>query len=242
MSELFFAGGHSLEGLFEEGEHGRPWGGVVVAHPHPLYGGTMAQPVVYRIAKTCRERGLATLRFNFRGVGASTGTYSGSDEYLDVQAALAHLQQRLSENGGDEMAGDASPLPPPSQMPLGLAGYSFGSVMAAGACGGPPPVDALALVACPASWQETVPEAFARLAAYRGPVLAVCGEDDDIAPPGPLERMLSAMGLGYRLEVVAGASHFFEESRKEVGRLVAEFMAEELGKRGLPADGGGGAE
>ena len=89
-------------------------------------------------------------------------------------------------------------------------------------------MEALALIAFPVSWQEKSPEVFERLRAYRGPVLAVCGEDDDIAPPGPLERLLTDMGLDFRLEVLPGAGHLFEESRKEVGRLVAEFMAEEL--------------
>ena len=103
----------------------------------------MSQPVVYRVAKTCREHGLATLRFNFRGVGKSGGQYSGSEEHLDVQAALAHLQERLGERP------DGSPFPAAPLAPLGLAGYSFGSVMAARACAGPVPVDALALIAFP---------------------------------------------------------------------------------------------
>ncbi len=223
-AELFFAGDHMLEGIFEEGDLGRSWGGVVVAHPHPLYGGTMAQPVVYRVAKTCREHGLATLRFNFPGVGESGGQYSGRDEHLDVQAALAHLQERLG----------VSPLPSPPRPPLGLAGYSFGSIMSAMACAGPVPVDALALVALPAHWEDELPAAFDSLRAYRGPVLAVCGEEDDIAPPGPLERLLTDMGLDFRLEVLPGAGHFFEESRKEVGRLVAGFMAEELTEAAKP--------
>ena len=71
-------------------------GGVVVAHPHPLHGGTMAQPVVYRIARACREQRLATLRFNFRGVGGSAGTFSGTEEYRDVEAAAAFLRGRLA--------------------------------------------------------------------------------------------------------------------------------------------------
>jgi pimeloyl-ACP methyl ester carboxylesterase len=103
--------------------------------------------------------------------------------------------------------------------------------MAALASAGPVPIEALALIAFPASWDEKMPSAFESLRDYRGPVLAVCGEDDDIAPPGPLERFLSGMGLDFRLDVLPGAGHLFEESRKEVGRLVAEFMAEALGRR-----------
>ncbi len=96
---VYFSGDDRLEGILEwpagvgesaatGGEAGpRVAGGVVVAHPHPLYGGTMAQPVVYRVAQACRERGFASLRFNFRGVGQSEGRYSGSEEYRDVEAA-----------------------------------------------------------------------------------------------------------------------------------------------------------
>lgn len=233
MTGLFFAGGHTLEGIYEEGEHGRSWGGVVVAHPHPLYGGTMEQPVVYRIAKACRERGLASLRFNFRGVGKSGGSYSGTEEYLDVQAALAHLQERLSEGGENGETGLTSPLPAPTAAPLGLAGYSFGSIMSARACAGPVPVAALALIAFPAGWQDSLPAAFEALRTYRGPVLAVCGEDDDMAPPDTTERLLREMELDFTLEVIPGAGHLFEDSRKEVGRLVAEFTAEVLGRSGL---------
>src|SRR5947199_422566 len=83
--------------------------GVVICHPHPLYGGDMDNPVVVRVAEVCRELGLATLRFNFRGVGASTGRHGeGRDERHDVVGALAHLASVL-----------------PAGVPLVLAAYSF---------------------------------------------------------------------------------------------------------------------
>ena len=70
--------------------------GVVVSHPHPLYGGDMDSPVVARIVESCAGRGLATLRFNFRGVGASTGRHDeGRGEQDDVRASLARLQEAL---------------------------------------------------------------------------------------------------------------------------------------------------
>src|SRR5216117_3551162 len=96
-----------------------PGGGIVICHPHPLYGGDMDNPVVVRVAEVCRELGLATLRFNFRGVGASTGQHGqGRDERHDVTAALAHFASVL-----------------PSGAPLGLAGYSFGAAVAARVAG-----------------------------------------------------------------------------------------------------------
>src|SRR5437870_10480649 len=110
--------------------------GVVICHPHPLYGGDMDNPVVVRVAEVCRQLGLATLRFNFRGVGASTGQHGqGRDERHDVTAALAHFASVL-----------------PSDAPLGLAGYSFGAAVAARVAGEraeAPPLTAVALVAPP---------------------------------------------------------------------------------------------
>src|SRR5712691_11508132 len=111
-------------------------GGVVICHPRPLYGGDMDNPVVVRVAEVCRELGLATLRFNFRGVGASTGNHGhGRDERHDLAAALAHLAAAL-----------------PSMAPLGLAGYSFGASVAAGLAAEPgdlPMLAAVALIAPP---------------------------------------------------------------------------------------------
>ena len=106
--------------------------GVVVTHPHPLYGGDMDSPVVARIVESCAGQGLATLRFNFRGVGASTGRHDdGRGEQDDVRASLARLQDAL---GGDGR--------------VALAGYSFGAAVAA-AVAATAPVAGLALVAPP---------------------------------------------------------------------------------------------
>ena len=239
---VFFPGDDRLEGVLEwpesmtgddlpMGEEVSSWlaGGVVVAHPHPLHGATMDQPVVYRIAKCCRKRGFVTLRFNFRGVGRSAGFYSGDQEYRDVGAALSFLAGQLAALGGDTE-------PSAACLPLGLAGYSFGSVMAARiAAGGPVPVRALALVTFPVRWEEMPPDTAERLAAYRGPVLAVCAEHDDIAPPEEVEEALRGLGLDFRLSLVEGVGHFLEGKHLEVGELVADFMAEVVGRASAKA-------
>jgi len=225
----FFSGDDRLEGILEwpemSGEFGGPGGrasgppagGVVIAHPHSLYGGTMAQPVVYRVAQACREHGVATLRFNFRGVGGSAGTYSGVEEYRDVEAAAAYLRGQLAGWAG-ELA------PGVKELPMALAGYSFGSVMAAMAAAGAAPVRALALVAFVAAWEDMPTQAFERLAGFRGPVLAVCGDRDDLAPPQEVERALVKLGLDFHLSVVDGADHFFEGRQRDVGERVAAFL------------------
>jgi uncharacterized protein len=239
---LFFESDDRLEGILEWPEVGaevgpgidtdsghtgavagnkRVAGGVVVAHPHSLQGGTMAQPVVYRIARACREQRLATLRFNFRGVGGSSGVFSGTREYRDVEAAAAFFRGRLAALDGDLEPG-------PHTAPLALAGYSFGSVMAAMAAAGPVPVKALALVGFVVSWGEMPPDTLTRLAAFRGPVLAVCGENDDLGYPEEVERALKGIGVDFTLSVVRGAGHFFEGLQREVGERVAAFLAEAL--------------
>lgn len=228
-ARVFFPGDDRLEGMLgwpeaepAAGEGAPVAGGVVVAHPYPPHGATMAQPVVYRIAKSCRQRRLATLRFNFRGVEGSLGAFSGTEEHRDVEAAAAFLAGRLASSDGDPVSG-------PNTAPLALAGYSFGSVMAArAAAGAAVPVRALALVGFVVSWAELPPDTFTRLAAYRGPVLAVCAENDDLGYPEDVERLLTELGLDFSLSVVEGAGHFLEGRHREVGKRVASFLAEAL--------------
>lgn len=241
---LFFPGDDRLEGILEwpESDPERPGvepaglepagsmsgassmgvaGGVVVAHPHSLHGGTMAQPVVYRIAQSCRQRRLATLRFNFRGVGDSGGRFSGTEEYRDVEAAAAFLSGRLAALDDSVSAG-------PTRRPLALAGYSFGSIMAARAAAGIEAIRALALVGFVVNWGELPSDTLARLAAFGGPVLAVCAENDDLGYPEEVERTLAELGLDLRLSVIEGAGHFLEGRQREVGERVASFLGDAL--------------
>jgi alpha/beta superfamily hydrolase len=240
---VFFSGDDRLEGILDwpagtgDGAAGPHLaGGIVVAHPHPLYGGTMAHPVVHRVAQACREQAFGSLRFNFRGVGRSGGQYSGTEEYRDVEAALAFLRGRLAAGAAgapgasSAVAGAGASSPGPGRrLPLGLAGYSFGSRMAALAAGtAAVAVDALALIALVVEWEGLSPGALDGLARFRGPVLALCGELDDLAPPDVVEKTLESLGIDFRLAVVTGTGHFFEHRQREVGELVAAFFAETL--------------
>jgi alpha/beta superfamily hydrolase len=230
MADVTFLADDLLAGIYEEPEGQKAWGGVVVAHPHPLHGATMAQPVVYRTAQSCRARGMATLRFNFRGVGESGGTYSGFDEYRDVEAAARFLRGRL-----DAVDGEASSISP--SRPLALAGYSFGSIMAAMAVSGQVPVRALALIAFVVSWEDMLPDVLQRLATFSGPVLAVCGENDEIAPPEKVESVLRDIKLDFSLSIVEGADHFFGGLHRQVGESVAAFLDEAMRPRGHDSRG-----
>jgi alpha/beta superfamily hydrolase len=100
----------SLEALLEEPDHRDARVAAVVCHPHPLYGGTMHNKVVYRLARGLRRAGAVVLRINFRGVGRSEGTHGNLEgEIEDARAALDFLRQRYPD------------------LPYALAGFSFGS-------------------------------------------------------------------------------------------------------------------
>ncbi len=99
-----------LEALLEEPEHDAPKLAALVCHPHPLYGGTMHNKVVYRLARGLRRAGAVVLRFNFRGVNLSHGEHGNlTGEIEDARSALEWLRARCPE------------------LPFALAGFSFGS-------------------------------------------------------------------------------------------------------------------
>lgn len=102
-----------LEALLEEPEHSAPLEAAVVCHPHPQHGGTMHNKVVYRLARGLRKSGCVVLRFNYRGVNLSEGTYAGGvGETEDARAALREIRQRYPN------------------LPILMAGFSFGSRIA----------------------------------------------------------------------------------------------------------------
>ena len=180
-------GGPALEGVLA-----LPPGatiGVVVCHPHPLYGGDMDNPVVLTVTDACARQGLATLRFNFRGVGGSRGTWDeGRGEQDDVRAALDHLRGRLG-----------------APARLALAGYSFGAAMALAVAGRSEPLAGLALVAPPlASPTWRVPGAL-RL---EGALLIAAGSEDTHCPRPALTALVAALPEA-TLTVIDGADHFF---------------------------------
>jgi alpha/beta superfamily hydrolase len=160
--------------------------GVVISHPHPLYGGDMDSPVVARMVEVCVGRGLATLRFNFRSVGASTGRHEeGRGEQEDIRASLDHLRHSLG-----------------SEARVALAGYSFGAAIAA-AVAATTPLAGLALVAPPLRVAE-VPLP----AGVTGPVLVVVGAEDQYCPASALETMRAGLPAA-TVVAIEGADHFF---------------------------------
>jgi uncharacterized protein len=163
--------------------------GVVVCHPHPLYGGDMDNPLVLTVIDACRRAGMATLRFNFRGTGRSTGTHDGGQgEREDVRAALSDLGGRLGP------AATAA-----------LAGYSFGAAVAVAVAAAGEPLAGLALIAPP-----LVVRAFPSgpLPRVRGPVLVVAGTLDEYCPVDALDR-LRAQWPYADVRTINDTDHFF---------------------------------
>lgn len=176
-------GGPTLEAGLDLGEPAA--GGLVLCHPHPLYGGDMDNPVVTRAAEVARALGVSTLRFNFRGVGGSTGAHDeGWGEQDDCRAALDALRARLAP-----------------ASPLGLLGYSFGARIAAQVGAGRDDLAGLALVAPPLAMYDFdgLPTA--------GPLLLVAGSRDPYCPVQELVKLAARVGTEPR--IIEGAEHFF---------------------------------
>jgi uncharacterized protein len=178
---------------------------VVIAHPLPTHGGEMRNPLVAGIARACAERGWYALRFNFRSVGASAGTWTGGQqEPDDIAAAVSH----------------ARGLAP--TLPLGLVGYSFGALMALRWVSRGGRVDALVLVGLPL---RSVAGGDNDLPPVGDGTFIVAAEHDQFGTAGELrERFPQA-----RIAEVRGADHLFVGHREELQRLVTEELARTLG-------------
>jgi alpha/beta superfamily hydrolase len=225
---VYFDGDNPLEGMFGwPGDRARlsampsmekVRGGVVVTHPYPPAGANMDLPVVFHIAKECRHRHFASLRFNFRSVGASLGEFNGTEEHRDVAAAAAFMRERLAPAGAGHYV----------EPPIGLAGWSFGSVMAARAAAELEEVKALALVGFVVHWEHLPADTLERLARYHGPLLAVCAEHDHHGTSDEVAQLLRSLSLSPHVEVIEDADHYLQGHERKVGKLVADFFDEVL--------------
>lgn len=176
-----------LEVVVEGPDAAQARGLVVIAHPHPLMGGTLDNKVVHTLARAFVAEGWQAVRFNFRGVGQSTGTWDeGRGEVDDLLAVVTHHQAAAGE-----------------PTPLALAGFSFGGYAAAAAAhrleAQGQPVRPLVLVS-PAVSKNEVPDVAPH-------ALVVQGDQDDVVP---LDDVLAwAQPQGLPVTVVPQAGHFF---------------------------------
>ncbi|MBI2166384.1 MAG: alpha/beta fold hydrolase [Chloroflexi bacterium] len=203
----FSSGLLTLEGALHRPLRASPFPGVVVCHPGPLQGGDMDNNVVMGVTEALVHKGVAVLRFNFRGVGGSQGVHDkGIGEVQDGAAALSFLSLCPGVDGSR----------------LGVAGYSFGARIALAVAQGSG-VKALCLIgASPRSITDT------SMFQIAVPKLLISGDRDGFAPSQELDRMFEGLTGPKEKAWVAGSDHFFGGYEEVVGRLASEFFAREL--------------
>jgi alpha/beta superfamily hydrolase len=208
---------HDSQSLFLEGPAGRleailwtpvrsqsPLLAAVVCHPHPLFGGTMHNKVVYNAAKTMDALGIPVLRFNFREAGLSAGEHdNGRGEQGDVQAALDFLAAQFPD------------------IPLLLAGFSFGSVVGLRVGCRDARVSELIGIGIPVNGSD-----FSFLRDCPKPKLFVHGSNDKFGARKKVEEVVAPLPGENRLVVVEDADHFFAGHLDEFNAAIANWLME----------------
>ncbi|MFN2377969.1 MAG: alpha/beta hydrolase [Candidatus Binatia bacterium] len=179
----------------------------VVCHPHPLYGGDMSNPVVVAVTRAMAGAGIATLRFDFRGVGESGGSHGGgAPEVEDARAAVDALRQATSLTN------------------VAIAGYSFGSVialrLAAENAAAAAKVAAVAAIAPPL----VMFDAAGLAAGLRIPLLVMAGDRDTYCPRPDFESLRERLPASAEAVVVPGADHFFSGREADVAAAVLGWI------------------
>jgi uncharacterized protein len=200
------AGEVDLEAALWEPAELPPIGAALLCHPHPLYGGTMNNRVIYRAAKGAVAAGMAAPRFDFRGVGASTGLYDrGAGERKDAAALVDWLAQRYPA------------------LPLALIGFSFGAWVGLRIGCHDPRVHALVGLGVPVNNYD-----FDFLIDNTKPSRYIIGSDDEFCARASMDALARRLPPASEVIWVAGADHFFTRRIDEVPRLVMEFLRSEF--------------
>lgn len=183
MVPIHVAGaGLTLEGVWQKG----PGRGAVIAPPHPEYGGSLENPVISELAYGLHKAGVGSLRFNWRGVGASQGRITG--EWAAADEDYAAAVEQVAETTGAPVIG---------------AGYSFGAATALRLGLRDPRIAELVLVAPPVGMIESLP-----IGDFRGPIHVIVGGRDEFAPLSQLSALLEGLPNA-NLDVIPKADHFF---------------------------------
>jgi uncharacterized protein len=193
-----------LEALIEVPQRLSPATFAVICHPHPLYGGTLDNKVVYTLARAFQEFGAATIRFNFRGVGASEGGFGdGLGETDDALAAIVYGRNRWPG------------------ATLWLGGFSFGGAVA---------IRAASLAN--AAQLVTVAPAISRVDVSTAalpdcPWLIVQGDADEVVDPRELVAWVARLTPSPQVTVLAGAGHFFHGRLHELRAAIVEYLSKQ---------------
>ena len=192
-----------LEALLEEPEDAAPRLAAAICHPHPLYGGTMRNKVVHRLARGIRHAGAVALRFNFRGVGASAGRHGNLEgEIEDARAALEWLRGRYPG------------------LPYALAGFSFGARV----------ITRLGCETQGARWLMALgfPTGFGAadyLETCASPKIFIQSTHDQFGPRAEIEPLFARLPEPKRLIWIEAADHFFAGALDELEARVREAAA-----------------
>jgi alpha/beta superfamily hydrolase len=191
---------------------------ALLLHPHPQHGGTMNNRIVYALFHAFVRRGFSVLRFNFRGVGRSQGSFDrGEGELSDAASALDWLQT-YNQNAAS----------------CWIGGYSFGAWIGMQLLMRRPEIDGFVAVAPPAHLYD-----FSFLAPCPASGLIVQGDHDVTVPPEAVQKLVKKLShqldikIDYR--VIPGADHFFGTQTDELGRIVESYVAERVVPSGAAA-------
>jgi alpha/beta superfamily hydrolase len=210
IRSLFLAGpAGRLEALLNAGSPNATHA-AIVCHPHPLFGGTLHNKVVFHAMKALNSFGFPVLRFNFRGTGLSEGEHaSGVGEVEDVRKALDWLETEFN-------------------LPIIFAGFSFGAAVGLRAAYDDPRVPALIALGLPAVPIEGRIYEFEFLRACTKPKLFVSGSRDQFGPIGKLEALVNTFADPKKLVRIEAGDHFFEGRLKEMRIAIEDWTRETL--------------
>jgi alpha/beta superfamily hydrolase len=206
-SVVVHSSGVALDALYHRGRRAPP---CAIAAPHPAFGGSMSVPAIAELAWALTRAGHPTMRFDYRGVGASQGR----------RRELAGSIGDVSEEAADLLAAVDQLLATTRARSACAVGYSFGAAVALAAARDPR-VERVVLVAPPTALAE-----FGAAAKLGKPALAVCGSEDPLCDASALS--------GIEVSAIAGADHAFSSGLRELGKVVASWLA---GGAELPVSG-----
>jgi uncharacterized protein len=185
-----------------------PFPGVVMCHPHPLFGGSMDNNVVLSVTYALAQCGFATLRFNFRGVGNSEGQHTKGE--LEYQEVLGAIELMRAWKGVDSNR-------------LGLAGYSFGTSVILGSEAAQKKPKVFAFISPPLRALEST-----LLKKDKRPKLIISGDRDKLVQSDQLQTVLQAFAQPPVLKVIEGADHFWGGKEDLLVKQVSQFFIENL--------------
>jgi alpha/beta superfamily hydrolase len=198
------ARGVNAEGLLERGQADGLHAAVVIAHPHPQFGGTMHTKAIFQSAKAFSRIGCAVLRFNFRGVGTSDGSFdNGAGEMDDFRAGLDFMHERYPG------------------VPLWSAGMSFGAWISLTAGTADPRVAALVAIAPPLSRYDFEP---VRISTK--PKFFLQGERDEVCPLKEMQAFYARAADPKELVVIDAADHLFDGKLVELADAIEDLLGD----------------